>query len=393
MAIASEDDFQHSSNSTYRTIGSSLQADQEALLEKLLDHPPPGLQRPEDRFYGTYIIFFSLGIGSLLPWNFFVTAKEYWMFKLGNSSSPATGEDPEGSDILGCGPHPCLGLTDGHPGHLHGDNRTGEGGHLLLDPWLFCSHHCLHGDPQRCLHCLQQQRLWHDRLLPYEKLPGTDIRYYMRPVLAARVFSGEEELPQDSPGVPLVASRFSDSHTPPLRPILKKTASLGFCVTYVFFITSLIYPAVCTNIESLNKDSGSLWTTKFFIPLTTFLLYNFADLCGRQLTAWIQVPGPNSKALPGFVLLRTCLIPLFVLCNYQPRIHLKTVVFQSDVYPALLSSLLGLSNGYLSTLALLYGPKIVPRELAEATGVVMSFYVCLGLTLGSACSTLLVHLI
>uniref|UniRef100_A0A8I5NIQ7 Solute carrier family 29 member 3 n=1 Tax=Papio anubis TaxID=9555 RepID=A0A8I5NIQ7_PAPAN len=100
MAIASEDDFQHSSNSTYRTIGSSLQADQEALLEKLLDHPPPGLQRPEDRFYGTYIIFFSLGIGSLLPWNFLVTAKEYWMFKLGNSSSPATGEDPEGSDIL-----------------------------------------------------------------------------------------------------------------------------------------------------------------------------------------------------------------------------------------------------------------------------------------------------
>ncbi|XP_016773998.4 equilibrative nucleoside transporter 3 isoform X2 [Pan troglodytes] len=218
-------------------------------------------------------------------------------------------------------------------------------------------------------------------------------RYYMRPVLAAHVFSGEEELPQDSPSAPSVASRFIDSHTPPLRPILKKTASLGFCVTYVFFITSLIYPAVCTNIESLNKGSGSLWTTKFFIPLTTFLLYNFADLCGRQLTAWIQVPGPNSKALPGFVLLRTCLIPLFVLCNYQPRVHLKTVVFQSDVYPALLSSLLGLSNGYLSTLALLYGPKIVPRELAEATGVVMSFYVCLGLTLGSACSTLLVHLI
>ncbi|XP_036078787.1 equilibrative nucleoside transporter 3 isoform X4 [Rousettus aegyptiacus] len=100
VAIASEDDFHHSSNSTYRTASSSLRADQEALLEKLLDHPPPSLQRPEDRFNGAYIIFFSLGIGGLLPWNFFVTAKEYWIFKLRNCSSPAPGEKPEDSDIL-----------------------------------------------------------------------------------------------------------------------------------------------------------------------------------------------------------------------------------------------------------------------------------------------------
>ncbi|XP_005565650.1 equilibrative nucleoside transporter 3 isoform X1 [Macaca thibetana thibetana] len=475
MAIASEDDFQHSSNSTYRTIGSSLQADQEALLEKLLDHPPPGLQRPEDRFYGTYIIFFSLGIGSLLPWNFLVTAKEYWMFKLGNSSSPATGEDPEGSDILNyfesylavASTVPsmlclvanfllvnrvavhirvlssltvilaifmvitalvkvdtsswtrgffavtivCMVILSGASTVFSSSIYGMTGSFPMRNSQALISGGAMGGTVSAVasLVDLAASSDVRDSALAffltatiflvlcmglYLLLSRLEYaRYYMRPVLVARVFSGEQELPQDSPSVPLVASRFSDSHTPPLRPILKKTASLGFCVTYVFFITSLIYPAVCTNIESLNKDSGSLWTTKFFIPLTTFLLYNFADLCGRQLTAWIQVPGPNSKALPGFVLLRTCLIPLFVLCNYQPRVHLKTVVFQSDVYPALLSSLLGLSNGYLSTLALLYGPKIVPRELAEATGVVMSFYLCLGLTLGSACSTLLVHLI
>ncbi|XP_031538117.1 equilibrative nucleoside transporter 3 isoform X2 [Vicugna pacos] len=217
-------------------------------------------------------------------------------------------------------------------------------------------------------------------------------RYYMRPVWPA-VFSGDEQMPQDSANPLLVVPGSSDSPTPPLRPILKKTAGLGFCIIYLLFITSLIFPAISTNIESLNKGSGSPWTTKFFVPLTTFLLYNFADLCGRQITAWIQVPGPKSKVLPGLVLLRTGLVPLFIFCNYQPRVHLQTVVFQSDVYPVLFTSLLGLSNGYLSTLALIYGPKIVPRELAEATGVVMTFYLCLGLVLGSACSTLLVHLI
>lgn len=218
-------------------------------------------------------------------------------------------------------------------------------------------------------------------------------RFYLRPVWPAHVFSGEEQPPQASPGAPAAAPGSGESSTPPLRPILKKTAGLGFCIIYLFFITSLIFPAVSTNIESLDKDSGSPWATTFFVPLTTFLLYNFADLCGRQVTAWLQAPGPRSKVLPGLVLLRTCLVPLFVFCNFQPRVHLRTVAFRSDLYPVLFTSLLGLSNGYLSTLALMYGPKIVPRELAEATGVVMSFYVCLGLVLGSACSALLVHLI
>lgn len=218
-------------------------------------------------------------------------------------------------------------------------------------------------------------------------------RYYTRSAYPSRVFSGEEELSQDSPSSPLVASVSQELHIPPLRPILKKTAGLGFCVIYVFLISGLIFPAISTNIESLHKDSGSPWTTKFFVPLTVFLLYNFADLCGRQITAWIQVPGPKSKVLPALVLLRTCFVPLFVLCNYQPRLHLTVVLFQSDLYPMFFICLLGLSHGYLSTLALIYGPKIVSRDLAEATGVVMSFYISMGLMLGSACSALVEHLI
>lgn len=100
VAIVPEDSVHHSSNSTYRTAGSPLWADREALLGKQLDRPPPGLQRPEDRCHAAYVIFFSLGIGGLLPWNFFVTAKEYWAFKLHNCSSPASRRDPEDSDIL-----------------------------------------------------------------------------------------------------------------------------------------------------------------------------------------------------------------------------------------------------------------------------------------------------
>ncbi|XP_027624722.1 equilibrative nucleoside transporter 3 [Tupaia chinensis] len=474
VAIVSEDDFHHSSNSTYRTASSSLRADQEALLEKQLDCPAPSLQRPEDRYSSTYIIFFSLGVGSLLPWGFFITAKEYWVFKFHNCTSPAAGEVPENSDILNyfesyfavASTVPtmlclvanfllvnrvparvrilasmtiilatfvvmtalvkvdtsswtrgffaltivCIVVLSGTATIFNSSVFGMTGSFPMRNSQALISGGAMAGTVSAValLVDLAVSSDVTDTTLAffltvtiflvlciglYLLLPRLEYaRYYMRLVYPARVISGEE-LPQDSPTTSLVAPGSSNSHTPPLRPILRQTAGLGFCISYVFFITCLIYPAISTNIESLNKSSGSPWTNKFFIPFTTFLLYNFSDLCGRQITAWIQMPGPKSKVLPGLVLLRTCFIPLFMLCNYQPRIHLKMVVFQSDIYPILFTSLLGLSNGYLSTLPLIYGPKIVPRELAEATGVVMSFYVSLGLVLGSACSALVVHLI
>ncbi|XP_004681127.1 PREDICTED: equilibrative nucleoside transporter 3 [Condylura cristata] len=475
VAIVSEDNFHHSSNSTYRTASPSTLADEEALLEKLLDHPPPVLQRPEDHFHGAYIIFFSLGIGGLLPWNFFVTAKEYWVFKLRNCSSPLSSPEVEKTDILNyfesylaiASTVPsvlclvanfllvnrvpvhvrvlvsltvmltifvvmtvlvkmdtsswtrgffvvtivCMVIISGTATVFNSSVFGMTGSFPMRNSQALISGGAMGGTISAVAALVDLAAssdvtnsalaffLTADVFLGlciglYLLLPRLEYaRYYMRPIKPAHVFSNQEQLPQDSPDTPLLASRSSNSPTPPLRLILKKTVGLGFCIIYLFFITSLIFPALSTNIESLNKDSGSLWTTKFFVPLTTFLLYNFADLCGRQVTAWIQVPGPKSKVLPGTVLLRTCLVPLFMFCNYQPRVHIQAVVFRSDVYPALFTSLLGLSHGYLSTLALIYGPKIVSRELAEATGVVMSFYMYLGLVLGSAGSALLVHLI
>ncbi|XP_076981122.1 equilibrative nucleoside transporter 3 isoform X2 [Tamandua tetradactyla] len=476
MAIVSEGDFHHSTNATYRTTGSTLQVNQEDLLEKLLDSPPlPRLQGPEDRFNGTYLIFFFMGIGALLPWNFFVTAKEYWLFKLCNSSSPASQEDAVDSDILNyfesylsiASTVPsvlCLVanflLVNRVPVHVrvlaslaimlavfvgmtllvkvdtsswnHSFFAVTLGSMAVLSGTSIVFSSSIFGMtgsfPMRNSQALILGGamggtisavaslvdlavssdvtssalaffLTADAILAlcfglYLLLPQLEYaRYYLRPARPAHLVSSEEEQPQDSPSTSSVSPTSSGSHLPPLRPILKKTAGLGFCIVYLFFVSSLIFPAVSANIESLSKASGSPWATKFFVPLTTFLLYNFADLCGRQMTTWLQVPGPKSKLLPGLTLLRTVFVPLFVFCNYQPRMHVRTVVFDSDAYPILFTALLGLSNGYLSTLALMYGPKIVSRELAEATGVVMSFYLCLGLTLGSACSALLMHLI
>lgn len=45
--------------------------------EKPLFNP----QQPSDRYRMAYIIFYFLGMNTMIPWSFFVTADDYWMFK------------------------------------------------------------------------------------------------------------------------------------------------------------------------------------------------------------------------------------------------------------------------------------------------------------------------
>lgn len=56
-------------------------------------------RKPVDHYNGTYIIFFILGVGSALPWNFICTAKHYWIYKLRNCSDLPVIEGAAVSDL------------------------------------------------------------------------------------------------------------------------------------------------------------------------------------------------------------------------------------------------------------------------------------------------------
>lgn len=99
MAVDSEDedDHHHSANSLYKTENTSIQEETRLLEEPVEDGYD--LCKPNDHLNSTYIIFFLLGTGSLLPLNFIITAKHYWMYKLQNCSEQQSPADQRASDI------------------------------------------------------------------------------------------------------------------------------------------------------------------------------------------------------------------------------------------------------------------------------------------------------
>uniref|UniRef100_A0A8C3TQ22 Solute carrier family 29 member 3 n=1 Tax=Catharus ustulatus TaxID=91951 RepID=A0A8C3TQ22_CATUS len=141
----------------------SLPQDQEPLLEDPT-RSRYSQQKPRDHWHSAYIIFFLLGIGSLLPWNFFITAKHYWRYKLQNCSDEP---GPAGISAGLLGVHFCL---------VQSTTNAGEGGHLLLDHQLLCPHRGLRGRGQQCLHRLLQQHLRPEQLLPHEEPAGSHLR-------------------------------------------------------------------------------------------------------------------------------------------------------------------------------------------------------------------------
>ncbi|XP_047198415.1 equilibrative nucleoside transporter 3 [Hippoglossus stenolepis] len=436
-----------------------------SLLPKHSSVPLAVRYSPEDSYCLVYIIFFLMGIGSLLPWNFFITAKHYWLYKLSNNTNPSNSEDQRShlsdyfesylviastvpsvlslvlnyilvnrlssnvrilaslfvilvvfvvttvlvkvdvSDSRGeffVGTLVSVAVVSG-ASNLFSGSVFGISGHFPMRISQALISGQAMGGTLSAVAAIMDLALTKDVtdsalayfltadffillcIITYLLLPKLAYsRHYM---LAATCTSAGVMTEDGSDGA---VSRVS---TPPLRPILRKTWVLGFSVFCVFCISIMVFPAVSSGIQSVNKDSGSPWTTTYFVPLTSFLLYNLADFCGRQATAWLQVPGPTSRVLPVLVMCRTIMVPLLIFCNYQPRDHIHTVLFKHDAFPVLFNCMLGLSNGYLGTLPMIYGPKVVPRELAEATGVVMSFFLTLGLAVGSAFSVLIVHCI
>ncbi|CAG6016673.1 unnamed protein product [Menidia menidia] len=165
--------------------------------------------------------------------------------------------------------------------------------------------------------------------------------------------------------------------------IFKQIWVMALSVCFIFTVTIGTFPSVTVDVKS-TVAAGGTWDT-YFIPVSCFLLFNVMDWAGRSLTAVCMWPGRDSIWLPILVGLRVVFIPLFMLCNVEPR-HYLPVWFAHDAWYIIFMIVFSFSNGYLASLCMCFGPKKVAQHQAETAGAIMAFFLSLGLALGAAIS-------
>jgi len=134
-------------------------------------------------------------------------------------------------------------------------------------------------------------------------------------------------------------------------------------VYLIFGVTLTVFPAVTVLVQSELANGGhhSLWTDRYFTPVTCFLLFNVGDYIGRTLATSFQWPSGDGHGgnvgLGVLACLRGIFVPAFMFCNASPSQRSLPVIFSNDTVYIAFMLVFSVSNGYLGNLCMLLGPK------------------------------------
>lgn len=151
----------------------------------------------------------------------------------------------------------------------------------------------------------------------------------------------------------------------------------------VFVVTIGIFPAVTVVIQSTEycNDKGRFYDD-LFTPFL-FVMFNIGDFSGRSLASMIE-PLFTERTIWIPSLARWIFVPLFCYCNI-PGNHLGSTLV-NDFWPVFLTLLLGLSNGYVTSLCMMQGPSLVSAEKKSLAGTIMLTMLTFGLLGGATTS-------
>ena len=158
-----------------------------------------------------------------------------------------------------------------------------------------------------------------------------------------------------------------------------KNKCIGFLAIQVclcFIITFVVFPgtSLSTNFDFLgtsNKD----FTWFSVILITTF---NIFDTIGRFAGGYKQIFTPRSVVF--LTVIRVVFIASFVLIQLKSD---PSWLFQADWFKFVNMAIFALTNGYNSTLCMIYGPSLVEDNNKERAGLIMNFHLVGGIFIGA----------
>uniref|UniRef100_A0AAZ3NMS4 Equilibrative nucleoside transporter 1 n=1 Tax=Oncorhynchus tshawytscha TaxID=74940 RepID=A0AAZ3NMS4_ONCTS len=366
-----------------------------------------------NRNNGVWLIFFMLGLGTLLPWNFFMTATMYFSSRLRDPSQMGTNLSGNGNGV-------------------EGNNRS------LLEAKFNNVMTLCAMVPLLAFTCLNS--VLHQRIPQKFRIMGS-LAVILVVFLLTAILVKIEMAPLpfftltmikiviiNSFGAILQGSLFGMAGQLPTKyttPIMSgqglagtfaafsmicaissgseiNDAAFGYFITAcAVILLAIISYVVLPKLEfyqyyktqsgnRISDEENKLDLLKkelYFIPVCCFLLFNLSDWVGRSLTAVCMWPGKDSKLVPILLVARVIFVPLFMLCNVQPRYNLP-IFFEHDAWFIVFMIVFAFSNGYLASLCMCFGPKKVAAHEAETAGAIMAFFMSLGLALGASLSFL-----
>ncbi|TPP62748.1 Equilibrative nucleoside transporter 1 [Fasciola gigantica] len=158
----------------------------------------------------------------------------------------------------------------------------------------------------------------------------------------------------------------------------------------VFFCSLSAFPAIQSMVQPVNPNY--FIAPRWFVDVTCFFFFNLFAMLGCIVCNWIQFPQPRFLWIP--VWIRTIFfIPFFLFCNFNlPDPKLPVLIGNDHVY-LFAAIVFAFTNGYFSSLAMMYAPKSCTPERAEMAGMLAAFFLILGVCSGVYTSRGLVSLI
>jgi hypothetical protein len=148
-----------------------------------------------------------------------------------------------------------------------------------------------------------------------------------------------------------------------------------------FAITIAMFPSIAVHMKSQHEcSSPNRLFNDLFVPCLLFL-FNVGDLVGRYIAGKFSPAFITAHNVWMYSVARIVFVPVLLTSNLRGSV--LPVLFTSDAQTIFHMVMLGVTNGFVASKAMMFAPGLVTKDKAPVAGTIMVCVLTLGLMCGS----------